>query len=288
MNDREYIKSILNNKNLGPYIFNGLRQSLIDIHLSQLFVLDLINSLNTFDIKGFGERNKTEINEKFTVGFYKDIAGQYFNNEVVPFIKPTNKILDLGCGPGTLANILAESNKFSEVIGADVSDYNEWQNNRNNILKFYRVDRSGIGNFITESKPNSVVMTWSLHHMRYDEQEKYLKLLFDTLTFGSQFVILEDAYSNNLEPIYRRNFNKEFMKWSEVERQKIIAANDWIANVVIAQRHNIPIPFAYRTVEEWQNLFEKIGFKTVLKRYLGFPKERDVNNPQSLLVFERI
>lgn len=286
MNDREEIKNILADQNLFFYLSENFRQSLGDIGLSKELIEDLVQSLNPLDVIGFGVRNKQELDEKFTDGFYRKIAGKYFHEEVVPNVKPANKILDLGCGPGTLCNLLAETKSYKEVVGVDINKYPQWSNKRS-CVNFVQLKEDQFAKFISEFKPNVVVITWVLHHMAFEEQERYLTMLYDSMEKGSEIVILEDSYAEQQAPIYRKDFHDLFMKWSREDRDKILSANDWIANMVLAQRENIPMPFGYRTVEEWVEVFAKSRFKNNLQKYLGFPVHRDVNNPQSLMVFEK-
>ena len=77
------------------------------------------------------------------------------------------------------------------------------------------------------------------------------------------------------------------MEWNPNQRKNIMSVYDWVANRVLAQREKVPIPCAYRTLEEWSNILEKKGFKTVMQKFIGFPNDRDINSPQSLIVAEK-
>jgi hypothetical protein len=138
-----------------------------------------------------------------------------------------------------------------------------------------------------EELPDAVVLTWVLHHMTYVEQEQYLKVIFNNLKSGSRVVVLEDSYSTKLPPETGRDLYDDFMILDPEDRKRVMSAFDWIANRVLERREKIPMPFGFRTLEEWKQLFEECGFTITQARFLGFPENRDVNNGQSLWVAVR-
>ena len=123
--------------------------------------------------------------------------------------------------------------------------------------------------------------------MEYDEQERYLGYIHENLKIGAKIVVLEDSYSTDLVPENGADKYKGFMEWNPNQRKNIMSVYDWVANRVLAQREKVPIPCAYRTLEEWSNILEKKGFKTVMQKFIGFPNDRDINSPQSLIVAEK-
>jgi ubiquinone/menaquinone biosynthesis C-methylase UbiE len=287
MTERELIQNVLKNPKLAEFVRSNLEQSLGDLNLSSSAINDLFPALETFDIKGFGAKHWDELYQKHTVGFLENAAGKFFKNEIIPFIKASETILDVGCGTGTLVNLLAGIDKFKRIIGIDINTYPQWEDNKNPKVQYSEVEEAEFIKFLSDTKPESIVMTWTLHHMAFDQQERYMKYVFDVISSGSQIVILEDSYAETLQPIYGGRLNKSFMVWSKEDRYKIMGINDWVANRILAQRKKIPMPFGYRTVEEWEQLFTKIGYTVKIKKYFGFPANRDVNNPQSLLVIEK-
>jgi len=81
------------------------------------------------------------------------------------------------------------------------------------------------------------------------------------------------------------------MNLDSSERKIVMSTYDWIANRILARRKSVPIPFGYRTLEDWQKLCKEIGYKTIDKVFIGFPDKRDINTPQSLLIigkFEKL
>jgi len=124
--------------------------------------------------------------------------------------------------------------------------------------------------------------------MEYDEQERYLKTLGGVLKSGATIIILEDSYAESLEPEFGRKLYEEFMLQKSADRQKIMGALDWIANCILSKRTTMPVPFSYRTLEDWKKILEKTGFQVTKMRFLGFPKYRDINTPQSIIVARKL
>ena len=112
-------------------------------------------------------------------------------------------------------------------------------------------------------------------------------MLYHTINNGTQIIILEDCFSDKLKPIVGLDKYNKFKELSTKEKKAVMSAYDWVANRVLAQRDKVPIPFTYRTLEGWEKLCEKIGFKVKTKKFMGFPDDRDINTPQALFVIKK-
>jgi len=286
MTDLEIINQYLVDDDLKKFIGSSLMQSLLDIGLPENFVNDLVGSLHTCNFSEFSERYKNILYKAYTIRFLHDLAGKMFVNEVLPNIQPVKTILDLGCGTGTLVELLLASKRFEEVRGIDIHKYPEWIDEKLSAAVFEVVKEADVTLYLVKLKPDAIVLTWTLHHMNYDEQARYAKMIADSLQPGAQIVFLEDSYSETLRPKYGQALHDVFMFWPIEKRQQIMAVQDWLANRILAQRDAVPMPFGYRTLEGWKELFLSVGFSVMHESYIGFPHDRDINNPQSLLVLE--
>ena len=114
-----------------------------------------------------------------------------------------------------------------------------------------------------------------------------MRVIFNILKSGSRLVVLEDSYSEKLQPEQGEIIYSGFMALDKQGKIKVMSAFDWIANRVLAGRRNIPMPFGFRTLEEWTEVFKRTGFAILKERFIGFPKDRDVNNGQSLFVLAK-
>lgn len=233
----------------------------------------------------FKKKWSNELRMRYTIDFFQKIVPKYFSRYVIPVTPPSQKIIDIGCGTGILAKCYAEhSSTFKHIIGIDINPYPEWKLFGSKKVSFKVVNREKFPEFLRKEKPDSTVLTWTLHHMKYDEQERYLDYIRNSLPRGAKILILEDSYSTHLIPENGKEIYNQFMKWEPEERKKIMSIYDWVANRILAQRSNVPMPFTYRTLEDWNALLDKHGFKTIVQKFIGFPNNRDVNTPQCLIV----
>ncbi len=278
---------LLSDSDLADFILENLRSSLSSIGFSKLFLDELLSSLGTLDVNVFGEKWKRELQEKYSTGFFQDLVPKYFSDYVVPMTPSASKIVDVGCGTGILDKLYAEDGRFGTVIGIDINRYPEWAIFQNEKIRFDVIKEDTFTSFLNIEKPDSIVLTWALHHMEYDEQERYLGYIYENLKSGARVVILEDSYSTLFSPENGADKYGKFMEWNIEQRKKIMSVYDWVANRVLAQREQEPIPCTYRTLEEWGDVLEKSGFMIVIQKFIGFPSNRDINTPQSLIVVEK-
>lgn len=283
-----HLQKILSHKILKGFIINNLRESLSSIGFSKDFVRDLLKMLD--NLKKYPElqnKHTYELDTVYLDGFFKKIVPGYFKAHIVPEIPASKKVLDLGCGTGILAERLSREERFSKIIGIDLRSYPEWETFVNEKIFFTVANKDGSFKLIKEEKPNSIILTWTLHHMPYIEQKEYVRNLYSFMPYESKMIILEDSYSENLAPIYGMDRYTGFMHLSKKERKQAMSFYDWIANRVLAKRARVPITFSYRTLEEWESFFKEIGFSVIHKKFIGFPNKRDINTPQSLIVVEK-
>jgi SAM-dependent methyltransferase len=245
------VREILSgDKKLADFIIKNLQKSLFSIGFSKEFLGDLLSDLGNIDVKDFSEKWKKELQQKFTIGFFQNLVPRYFSKYVVQATPSSGKIIDIGCGTGILAKLYAGNDRFKKVIGIDIRAYPEWELFRNKKIRFRVVKEDEIADFLKIEKPDSITVTWTLHHMEYGEQERYLEYIHENLENGSRVIVLEDSYSADLVPENGADKSKEFMMWSLEQREKIMSVYDWVANRVLAQRDKVPMPCTYRTLEE--------------------------------------
>lgn len=158
-----------------------------------------------------------------------------------------------------------KKNKFQHITGIDLYPYPEWELFKNPKITFKVVTEKDFFDFLSREKPDTATLTWVLHHMKHDEQERYIEYLHKVLAPGARLVILEDSYSTELPPENDIGVYDSFMKFGEDDRRKIMGVYDWVANKVLAQRDKVEIPLTYRSLEEWEKLFTESGFSVVKK-----------------------
>lgn len=281
------ISELLINKEVHDYVVSSLQISLSSIGFSKNLVSELTHNIKGLEVKEFGKKYSDELHKIYSIGFFQKLVPKYFSRNVVPEIPPSSEVLDLGCGTGILAKILAEENKFQHITGIDLHLSPEWELFKNPKITFKVVSEKDFPSFLSKEKPDTVILTWVLHHMKRDEQERYIGYLYKTLKSNARLVVLEDSYSTELLPENNIGVYSSFMKFVEEDRYRIMGAYDWVANKVLEQRDEIDIPLTYRTLEEWEKLFTANRFSVIKKKFIGFPEDRDINTPQSLLIVSK-
>ncbi|MBI4043654.1 MAG: class I SAM-dependent methyltransferase [Candidatus Diapherotrites archaeon] len=264
------------------YIFEDVNASLHSIGFSKVFRKDLIKALEKDQIKKFRNKHFNEITKKYVIGFRQKVAPSFLENEFIPHIPSAKLIIDVGCGTGALPYRLSKYNRFKKIIGVDVTQYPEWKLFSNAKTEFIQINPNSLENILKSFHPDVVTLTWSLHHMPKINQKSYLQGIYDALPNEGKVIILEDSYSTKKRPLKGARTWAKFMRLKPRERQKVMSMLDWVANKVLSGRAKIPMPYSYRTTEEWTKLCERMGYR-VKTRYFGFPNKRDINNPQALI-----
>jgi ubiquinone/menaquinone biosynthesis C-methylase UbiE len=139
------------------------------------------------------------------------------------WLSKDKRVLDVGCGTGIVSFQLKKQFNI-KVTGCDIDKYT--------LVNIPYKQMNSIDNipFPKHSFDTSLFID-VLHHMNYQNQEK---LLFEASRVSTVILIFE------LKPT-------------------VIGK---ICDYIINKLHNprMGIPFTYRTPEEWQNLFKKMGF----------------------------
>jgi len=281
----DIVKKIMQSSKISSFIIDNLISSLKDIGFSNIFINDLLGNLAELDINLFQKKYSGELQRVYTGNFFQKIVPDYFEKYVFPELEE-EVILDIGCGTGILAKRLEEKNKIRKVIGIDINSYPEWEKFTSKKVEFKIVKEVEFEEFLDSINFDAIVLTWTLHHMEYEEQIKYLKILYYSVKKGTKIIILEDSFSEKLKPLVGSDKYNKFSLLSIKDKNAVMSIYDWVANRILAQRDKVPIPFAYRTLEEWIRLCKKIGFQIKTQTFIGIPNKRDINTPQSLFVIE--
>lgn len=263
-----------------------LAASLGRIGLSEPLVSELTASLGRLDFDRFHHRHGEELRRVYLEGFFGRVALDFHDRFVVPEVPRCARLVDLGCGAGLLARRIAESGRAGHVTGIDLAECPSWGALAGPRLAFEVVGPSDFVPFLRRARPDVVIVTWALHHLTWDEQERYLRSLRGALRPGARVVALEDSMSEVLSPEAGVELHDRFAQLHPPQRMAVLAAYDWVTNIFL-ERRAMPLPAAYRTLEGWCALGARLGFRVVRQRYLGFPAERDVNSPQALFVLAR-
>ncbi len=287
MTYEDIVRDVYSNSELKEFLKHRFEKPMRHFGYSDELINEFLSNIDTLNIATFDKKHHAEIESVRTNLFFNVFTKKYFEQCVVPEIPRGGKVLDVGCGRGMLIELLLTRGE-NEVVGIDIFDSPEWSGLRDRGVQLEVVEEKNFLEFISKVMPDIVTLTWVLHHMEYGQQCRYLQSLHSVLRKGARVVVLEDAYSEVVPPEFGHELAEDFMVWSREDRHKIMGALDWTANIIFGQKTAMPVPFAYRTLEEWELLFNKIGFKIIRKRYLGFPDNRDVDTAQSVFIAERL
>ena len=279
----DVVRDVLSDEKRRDFIVTSLRESMTSLGFSAMLINEFLDNITTIDTISFIQKYKEELTKIQLKHFFDELVPKYFKKYILSEIPDGGKVFDLGCGRGTLIQSLVDRGTNNEIVGIDIKETPEWDDIASEHVRFEVVQEANFLSFLEKEKPDIVTATWIFHHMEYDQQKRYITSLYKVLNKGATLVVLEDSYSEVLPPELGQERFEAFMKWSVDDRRMIMGAYDWIANRIFSMRTTIPVPFAYRTVEGWKELFEEIGFTVTKTRFLGFP-DRDVNTAQSVLV----
>lgn len=265
------------------YCERSLIDSLARISVPKSLV-DEILSLNLAsdeDIAAFGKKFAEEIRDHKR-RFYEDTVPVYFSEHVIPLVPKEGVLMDIGCKSGVLLRLLASSSL--RRIGIDIAHYDG-----ENLggAEFALVNSASIGTLLNKYSPSVITLTWVAHHMTAEEQHCYFEAFQNCLQSESRIIFLEDGYSTKLLPAEGSEWHAQFIDLSFEDRMRAMQTLDFIANRVLGQEPQMPVPGSYRTLEEWINLGSKYGLRLTYSKYMGFPKNRDIHTPQCVFTFTK-
>ena|SRR3989344_6271830 len=287
MEYKDLVQDVFSNEDRLKFIVSSLRESMTCLGFSEGLINEFLSDLRGLDIDNFINKHQKELTRVQLGHFFGELVPRYFSDHVVPEVPVGGKVLDLGCGMGTLVKIIKNRDLNNLIIGIDIKKAPEWESIVDEAVALKVVGESNFLSVLEKENPDIVTITWVLHHMDFEQQKRYITSLYKVLKEGAVLIVLEDSYSELLTPESGLERYNDFMKWGKEDRQKIQGALDWIANRIFSMRTTMPVPFAYRTLEDWVSLFKEVGFKVAKVRFLGFPNDRDINTPQSVLVLKK-
>ena len=235
---------------------------------------------------------------------YEGQRWQYLRDYVLKEVDPDLRLgrcLDIGCGRGCLTAELVTSGVADEAVGIDAADFeSEWNErlarSKSSNLDFARVSVAELSEWIErQAKFDTILLLYVLHHSNEYFAALTLKSIHDVLHPDSRLIVLEDSCSiaqpaqfdrDNISDVWSL-FAKTSGVYPMTEAFHIQVVLDYVAVQILANFVDVDMPCTFKRSDEWESLFDALGFAVEKTVYLGFPKERDIDVPQSFFVLKR-
>jgi SAM-dependent methyltransferase len=151
---------------------------------------------------------------------------------VARHLEPGWRVLDFGSGTGLVSRWLAERVGIEPVL-ADLVEYG----NRRRDLPFLKID-DPFDVPAPDGAFDAVLLLFALHHNPYEAQGK---VLAEAARLAERrLIVIEDTPFNRVDHAFNAFWDK-----------------------VLNLRHGVPIPFAFRGVEEWLAVFMEHDLEAV-------------------------
>ena len=147
-----------------------------------------------------------KIAKKYDEEYGNDLSDAPYIDLFLSYIKG-NKILDIGCGPGTLSKYIADKGYKVDAI-----DYSEEMikiaKNKVKNVDFFQMD---MRNITIEKKYNGIMLAYSLFHIsKQDVRDSLLKYHDILEDDGIMLIILQEGIG---EEFVKENLNTELKKF---------------------------------------------------------------------------
>lgn len=105
-------------------------------------------------------------------------------------LKPGERLLDVGCGPGNLLQLIQKKHPKNKLVGLDV-DPDSLKIAQKNLPQTTFHESSAIKIPEPDASFNVVTSTLMFHHLKTDEKKQMLKEVYRVLKPGGQFYLFD-------------------------------------------------------------------------------------------------
>ncbi|MFH1776839.1 MAG: methyltransferase [Candidatus Omnitrophota bacterium] len=195
--------------------------------------------------------------------------------------------VDVGGGyPGALVNAIANDPRVEKVIVTDIEEEYAQSQDGPTIL-FITHFQDNIFYVPLPPIADTILLKYVLHHINNARLKKFLQDIFRVLKPGGRVIIFEDSYSEHMPPeLGNSQLIEKFSGLSNAQKTKFLRFSDWFSNRVAIGIPGIPMPFNFKSIEQWQNIFEEIGFH-VEPQYIGFLENKAHQVPLAFMVLTK-
>jgi len=178
-------------------------------------------------------------------------------------------VADVGCGWNVLGReILINNPHVKKVIGCDLEEQMKRELPKG---VSFRLMENPLNIPIEDDLANSVILSFVLHHIEVDT-EQFLKEVKRVLSADGYVFVLEDTFSSFILPEYDDNelSNLFFALRDSGKRLLCLEFIDWFNHNFINRSRAPLVPGNYKSIEDWEEIFQRSGFRIVESRHFGF------------------
>lgn len=204
--------------------------------------------------------------------------------QVLEFIKGSKKVLDFGCGASYLGQILL--NHVDEVHSTDVEKYGTRKVKTLNFKKM---------NSPTDIQyPDNYFDAVFANHVFHHIDPENLPIVIDRLSsIGKRMIVKEDILLDSTQDLGRikhlkQNDLNQFVQLGEVTQREILITIDYFANVIGQGILNMNMPFQFKKIDNWLQVFSKGGWEVAQVIVKGMDAEKLHKSPQAVIIVDSI
>jgi cyclopropane fatty-acyl-phospholipid synthase-like methyltransferase len=170
----------------------------------------------------------------------KVLVGQYIQP------RAGARILEIGCGPGTIAGYLPDS----EYVGFDMSSkYIEIARKRFPQAQFI-CERVSQFSLSKQQSFDAVLALGVVHHLDDQEARQLFQIAYDALKSGGKLITFDGVWTNDQSPAARWLLARDRGEHVRNEGEYVNIASQVFANVKASVRHDlIRIPYSHLILE---------------------------------------
>jgi SAM-dependent methyltransferase len=197
---------------------------------------------------------------------------------------PGKSVLDYGCGSGYLDARLAKGGY--KVFTTDVLDY-RYEEARQ--LPFVRMSSATDIGYPDDSADVALVLA-VLHHINPDDLPRVIQRLRKVARYA---LIKEDTYGwpeqaeGLADSLRTQALLRAFLGMTLENQQQVLALIDFFANAIAQGIPEMNMPFAFKTVTEWEAVLLHNGYSVTRRIVAGFEPGRMHKSCHVWLVCER-
>ena len=177
--------------------------------------------------------------------WWRAVGGAHLADELVHgyiALQPGARILEIGCGPGTIVPYLPPS----EYLGFDISpEYIEQARKKFPRARFVC---QRVGQFSLEEHGtfDAVLALGIVHHLDEEEAQRLFQIGCDALKPGGQMVTVDGVFTENQSPAARWLLSRDRGECVRSEQDYVRIASQVFPNVKPTIRHDLlRIPFTH-------------------------------------------